>query len=93
MKNVASRLAKRNITVNSISLGGVYTKSNERVINDKESFSKIMSATPLKKWASEEEVSKWVYFLTMVNKSMSGQDILIDNGEYNLNNTFVWPNK
>ena len=58
----------------------------------KESFSKIMSATPLNKWASEEEVSEWVYFLTMVNKSMSGQDILIDNGEYNLNSTFVWPN-
>ncbi len=93
MKNVASRLAKRNITVNSISLGGVYTKSNDCVINDKKSFNKIMSATPLKKWASEEEVSEWVYFLTMVNKSMSGQDILIDNGEYNLNNTFVWPNK
>ena len=26
----------------------------------------------------------------MTNKSMTGQDILIDNAEYNSNNTFVW---
>ena len=51
-----------------------------------------MKATPMKKWMSESEVCDWVYFLTIVNKSMSGQDILIDNGEYNLNSTFVWPN-
>ena len=39
----------------------------------------------------EEEVSEWVYFLLVVNKSASGIDILIDNGEANLNSSFVWP--
>ena len=91
MKNVASRLAKQKAIANSISLGGVITESNEVVMKDKKMWNKIMESTPLKKWMSEEEVCEWVYFLLVTNKSMSGQDILIDNGEYNLNNTFVWP--
>lgn len=91
MKNVAVELAKYQATVNSISLGGVLTDSNDPVINDKESWKKIMDVTPLKKWMSLDEVCDWVYFLTITNKSMSGQDILIDNGELNLNSTFVWP--
>lgn len=91
MKNVAVELAKYGATVNSISLGGVLTDSNKPVMDDKESWDKIMKVTPLKKWMSLEEVCDWCYFITMVNKSMSGQDILIDNGELNLNSTFVWP--
>ena len=91
MKNVASHLAEFGVTVNSISLGGVITESNNPVMQDKEAWEKIMDATPMKKWMTESEVCDWVYFLTMINKSMSGEDILIDNGEYNLNSTFVWP--
>lgn len=91
MKNVAVELAKYGATVNSLSLGGVLTSSNDVVINDKESWNKIMAATPLKKWMSLDEVCDWVYFLTVINKSMSGQDILVDNGELHLNSTFVWP--
>lgn len=91
MKNVADELAKFGATVNSISLGGVLTSSNDVVMNDKKSWEKIMDVTPLKKWMRLEEVTDWVYFLTMINKSMSGQDLLIDNGELNLNSTFVWP--
>ena len=91
MKNVAVELAKYHATVNSISLGGVLTDSNDVVINDKKSWNKIMEATPLKKWMNLDEVCDWVYFLTVVNKSMSGQDLLVDNGELNLNSTFVWP--
>ena len=93
MKNVASRLAPQGVTVNSISLGGVITESNKPVMEHQESWDKIMEVTPMKKWMTESEVCDWVYFLTIVNKSMSGQDILIDNGEYNLNSTFVWPSK
>ena len=90
MKNVASRLAKNGVTVNSISLGGVLTDSNSLVMEDEECWKQIMKVTPLKKWMSLEEVSKWVYFLLVENKSMSGQDVLIDNGENDLNCTFVW---
>lgn len=90
MKNVAMKLAPKNVTVNSLSLGGVLTDSNKNVIDDVKKFKKIMDVTPLKKWATEDEVADWVYFLTVINKSMSGQDILVDNGEHDLNSTFVW---
>ena len=93
MKNVACRLAEQGVTVNSVSLGGVLTESNQAVFEDPELWEKVMDATPMKKWMTLEEVCDWVLFLTLKNKSMSGQDILIDNGELDLNNTFVWPKK
>ena len=93
MKNVASRLAPLGATANSISLGGVLTDSNAPVMENEKYWNQIMDATPLKKWATLEEVCDWVYFLTVTNKSASGQDVLIDNGEYNLNSTFVWPKR
>lgn len=91
MKHVACILAKQGATCNSISLGGVLTDSNKEVIEDKKSWKQIMDVTPMKKWATLDEVCDWVYFLLIKNKSMSGQDLLIDNGEKDLNNTFVWP--
>ena len=93
MKNVAVRLTEFGATANSISLGGVLTDSNAPVMEDEEAWNEIMEATPLKKWATLNEVCDWVYFLTVINKSASGQDILIDNGEFNLNSTFVWPKR
>ena len=91
MKTVAIELAKYQAPVNSLSLGGVITDSNDPVMKDKESWDKIMLVTPLRKWMSLDEVCDWVIFLTLTNKSMSGQDILVDNGELDLNSTFVWP--
>lgn len=91
MKHIACILAKQGATCNSISLGGVLTDSNKEVIEDKKSWKQIMDVTPMKKWATLDEVCDWVYFLLIKNKSMSGQDLLIDNGEKDLNNTFVWP--
>ena len=91
MKHTAHKLADKGVTVNSISLGGVLTDSNREVIEDEALWDKIMEVTPLKKWMTLDEVNEWVYFLLVKNKSMSGQDILIDNGEKNLNCTFVWP--
>ena len=90
MKNVATRLATYGATCNSLSLGGVITASNAPVMENKRSWDQIMNATPLKKWMTLNEVCDWVYFLTITNKSMTGQDILVDNGEYNSNSTFVW---
>ena len=91
MKNAAIRLAPRGVTCNAISLGGVYTKLNDPVVNDPALWERIMAVTPLKKWMTPEEVADWVIFLTLTNRSMSGQNILIDNGENDLNDTFVWP--
>ena len=90
MKNVAIRLAPAGTTVNAISLGGVDTPLNACVMEDAACWQKIMDVTPFKKWMSTEEVADWVEFLTVKNRSMSGQNLLIDNGENDLNATFVW---
>ncbi len=92
MKTVACKVAKNGVTCNSLSLGGVLTDSNNPVMNDPKLWKEIMDVTPLKKWASLDEVCEWVYFLLVINKSMSGQDVLVDNGEKDLNCTFIWPN-
>lgn len=89
MKNVALRLAERGATANSISPGGVITPLNARVMNDGEKWSRIMELTPLRKWASADEIAEWAYFLTAVNKSMTAQDLIIDNGEA-AKAEFVW---
>lgn len=89
MKNVALRLAWQGVTVNSLSPGGVLTPLNARVIDDGEKWSKIMALTPLRKWASAEEIAEWAYFLTVINKSMTAQDLLIDNGEA-ARAEFIW---
>ncbi len=91
MRNLAIRLAPRGVTVNAISLGGVLTDSNDPVMNDPALWDAIMRVTPMKKWTTLDEVCEWVVFLTLVNRSMSGQNLLIDNGEKDLNPTFVWP--
>lgn len=89
MKNVALRVAKYGATSNSLSPGGVTTELNARVMNDEKMWRRIMEQTLLPKWASAEEIAEWAYFVTVVNKSMTAQDILIDNGEI-AKAEFVW---
>ena len=89
MKNVALRIAKYNATSNSISPGGVITSLNEHIINDEHLYQLVKNETLLDKWASEEEIATWAYFVTVINQSMTAQDILIDNGEMAKSN-FIW---
>lgn len=89
MKNVALRVAKFNATSNSLSPGGVTTELNAHVMNDPKLWEEIMKETLIPKWASAEEIAEWAYFVTVINKSMTAQDILIDNGEAAKSN-FVW---
>lgn len=91
MRNLAVRLAPRQITCNAISLGGVYSPVNIPVTENPALFQQIMDVTPMKKWTDLGEVADWVEFLTLRNRSMSGENLLIDNGEYRLRSTFVWP--
>ena len=90
-RNVAIRLVEYGATCNSISPGGVTSEMNAPVMEDPVLWKQIMDVTPLKKWASVEEIAQWCYFLTVVNRSCTGEDILIDNGETHLNASFVWP--
>lgn len=88
-KNVALRVAKFNATCNSLDPGGVITPLNECVINNPVLWNQIMEETPLKRWATVEEIAKWAYFLTVVNTFCTGQSIVVDGGE-SINFKFVW---
>ena len=88
-KNVALRAAKYNATCNSLDPGGVLTPLNECVINDPDLWQEIMAETPLKRWATTEEIAKWAYFLTVENSFCTGQSIVVDGGE-SINYKFVW---
>ena len=89
MKNVALRVAKYGATANSISPGGVNTELNSHIINNKELYQKVLDESLLNKWAEPEEIAEFVYFISVVNKSMTGEDIFIDNGE-KLKSNFIW---
>lgn len=89
MKNVALRIAKFGATSNALSPGGVITPLNQRVMDDPELWRQIMDETPLKKWATAEEIAEFAYFVAVINKSMTAQNILIDNGEASKAN-FIW---
>lgn len=89
MKNTAQRVAVYGATANSLSPGGVLTDLNDHIIRDPELWQKVMAETMLPKWATAEEVAEWAYFVTVCNKSMTAQDLLIDNGEAAKFN-FIW---
>ena len=88
-KNVAMRIAPYGATCNSLDPGGVLTPLNECVMNDPELWEQIMNETPLKKWATPEEIAEWAYFLTVTNTFCTGQNILVDGGE-SINYKFIW---
>ncbi len=88
-KNVAMRVAPYGATCNSLDPGGVLTPLNACVMNDETLWAEIMNETPLRRWATPEEMAEWAYFLTVTNKFCTGQNILVDGGEA-INYNFVW---
>jgi NAD(P)-dependent dehydrogenase (short-subunit alcohol dehydrogenase family) len=88
-KNLALRIAKYGATCNSLDPGGVLTPLNDCVINEPALWEEIMEQTPLKKWATPEEIAEWAWFLTMTNTFCTGQNIIVDGGE-SINSHFVW---
>jgi NAD(P)-dependent dehydrogenase (short-subunit alcohol dehydrogenase family) len=89
MKNVALRIAHYGATCNSISAGGVLTELNRHIIEDPRLMEMCLNETLLHRWAEAEEIAQLCYFLTNINRSMTGQDLLIDNGEQ-LKSNFIW---
>lgn len=88
-KNVALRLAKYGACCNSISPGGVITDLNKHILEDPKLWNQVLDESLLHKWANVDEIANYVYFLAVFNKSMTGQDLLIDNGE-DLKANFIW---
>lgn len=91
-KNVALRIAPYGATCNSLDFGGVTTELNKPVMEDEKLWNQIMEQTPMKRWMSVEETADWAYFITVVNKFCTGQNILIDGLEAG-NANFVWPDQ
>ena len=88
-KNVAMRVAKFGATCNSLDPGGVLTPLNACVMEDPDLWAQIMAETPLRRWATPEEMAEWAYFLTVTNTFCTGQSILVDGGE-SINYNFIW---
>lgn len=88
-KNIALRIAKYGATSNSLSPGGVKTDINKHIMEDPKLWDAVLNEALLHKWADPEEIAEWAYFITVINKSMTGEDILIDNGE-KMNFNFIW---
>lgn len=89
MKSTALRVAEFGATANSLSPGGVLTDLNKHIIETPELWQAVMNETLLPKWAEVEEIAEWAYFVTVCNKSMTAQDLIIDNGEMAKSN-FIW---
>lgn len=89
MKNVALRIAEYGATSNALSAGGVTTSLNQHILDDPMLYSFCKEETLLNKWADAEEIANFAYFMTVINKSMTAQDILVDNGE-NAKSNFIW---
>lgn len=83
------KIAQYGATSNSISAGGVITKLNQHIIDDPNLWQQVLNETLLNKWASSEEIANFTYFISVINKSMTGQDIFIDNREA-LKSNFIW---
>ena len=89
MKNLALTLSKRGVTVNSVSPGGVVTPANDHILQNPALYDAVKRETLLGKWAAAEEVADLIYYLTVVNRSITGEDVLMDNGEM-LKSNFIW---
>jgi len=89
MKNLALRLSARGVTCNSISPGGVVTPMNRHILEDDRLYAAVKAETLLGKWCEAGEIADLAWYLTAVNRSMTGEDLLIDNGEM-LKSNFIW---
>lgn len=82
VKNLAIRVAKENkVPCNIISFGAVRTGLEKQLYANPEKMQAVADESLLKKWCYPAEAADWIFFVATKNKSMTGQDILIDNGE------------
>ena len=89
MKYLANTLGRRGITVNSISPGGVVTPANAHILESDALYTAVKNETLLGKWADADEIAALSCALTVENRSITGEDILVDNGEM-LKSNFIW---
>lgn len=81
-RHLAMELGKKyGATVNCISPGAVFTNLEPELYDNPKLMKAVAEENIFKKWIMPEEIAQWIYFVSVINKSMTGQDILIDAGE------------
>ena len=81
-RHLAMVLGKKyGATVNCISPGAVFTNLEPQLYDNPKLMKAVAEENIFKKWIMPEEIAQWIYFVSVINKSMTGQDILIDAGE------------
>ena len=88
-RNLAQRLSAYGACANALCPGAVETPMNAHILKDKKLYDAVAAESLLGKWALPEEIAEWIWFLVCVNRSMTGQELLIDNGEF-LKTNFIW---
>lgn len=81
-KNLAIRLGNQyKARANCISFGAVLTGLEPNLYADPKLVNAVANENLLKKWITPDEAAEWIYFVSVKDRSCTGQDILIDNGE------------
>ncbi len=82
-KNLAINFTHKfkKVPINILCFGAVMTGLEPKLYAQQDLVDAVAEQNMLKKWISSEEAAEWTYFMSVVNKSMCGQSILVDNGE------------
>lgn len=83
VQNLALQLADKNITVNNIAVGTIYTDRNVEVLKDAEYHTKIKSLIPMGRIGNPEDCVDPVLMLSSDGGSyITGEDLHVDGGKY-----------
>ena len=81
-KHLAMDLGRKfGARVNSISPGAVISDLEPELYSDEDAMLAVANENILKKWAMPSDIAEWIYFIAVKDRCMTGQDIIIDNGE------------
>lgn len=81
VKYAANELASKQIRVNTISPGFIYTPIHKNGSISEEDLNKVIEKTPIKRWGQPEEIAyAAIYLLSEAAAYITGTDIKIDGG-------------
>ncbi len=83
VKSLALQLAEKNITVNNIAPGTIYTDRNVKALSDEAYHEKVKNDTPMKKIGMPDDcVGLTLMLCTDACSFVTGEDIFIDGGKH-----------